>query len=136
MKLRLKTIKNDEAGYIYPITNYQYKKMLNHWKNNNSDAEDAFKISNTNNIIRSEFISKNLKLALPVPTIAFVNIQKPEGNEWSPDFNNKSRLEEVKILSEHNHNNYKAYILINKSHHIFNKKQPAKFILKKIKELL
>lgn len=136
IKLRLKTIKTDEAGYIYPITNIQYKKLLQKWKNNNNDINDAYKISNINNIIRSEFIEKHLKLELPIPTIAFVNIQKPKGDEWSKDFNNKTRLEEVKVLIKHNPNNYKAYILENKSHFIFNKKQAAKFIIKKIKEVI
>ena len=64
MKIRLQSIKNDKAGYIYPITNSQYKKLLNNWKINNKDVEDAYKISNTNNIIRSEFMAKNLKLKL------------------------------------------------------------------------
>jgi len=35
--------------------------------------------------IRSSFFSKHLKLELPVPTTAFVNIMKLEGDEWSKD---------------------------------------------------
>ena len=136
MKLRLKSLKNDKAGYLYPITNSQYNQILNKLKNKNIDIEDIYKINNIHNIIRSEFIAKKLKLSLPIKTLAFVNIQKPEKDEKSKDFNNKTRLEEVKILQKLNPENYKAYIFENKNHYIFNKKQPAKEIIKKIKNIL
>ena len=132
MKIRLKILDD----YIYPITNEKYKKMLQRWKINHTDSEDAYKINNLNNYIRSLFISQHLKLELPVKTIAFVNIQKPEKDEWSKDFNNKRRLEEVKILEKHNPENYEAVIFTNKSHYIFNKIQPAKKIILKIKEII
>ena len=136
MKLRLKSLKNDKAGYLYPITNSQYNQILNKLKNKNIDIEDIYKINNIHNIIRSEFIAKKLKLSLPIKTLAFVNIQKPEKDEKSKDFNNKTRLEEVKILQKLNPENYKAYIFENKNHYIFNKKQPAKEIIKEIKNIL
>jgi hypothetical protein len=79
MKIRLKVVDDD----IYPITNAKYKKMLQNWKINQSDVEDAYKINNLNNYIRSLFISQHLKLELPVPTLAFVNIQEIEKDEWS-----------------------------------------------------
>jgi hypothetical protein len=74
MKLRLKSLKNDKAGYLYPITNSQYNQILNKLKNKNIDIEDIYKINNIHNIIRSEFIAKKLKLSLPIKTLAFVNI--------------------------------------------------------------
>ena len=93
--------------------------MLENWKTNNTDVEDAYKINSLNNYIRSLFISEHLKLELPDPTLAFVNLQEPEKDEWSKDFNNKRRLAEVKILEKHNHDNYKAIIFTNKTHYIF-----------------
>jgi len=131
MKIRLKDINND----IYPITNYAYKKMLQNWKENHSDIEDLYKIHNLNLHIRSIFISKHLKLELKVPTLAFVNIQKIEKDEWSISFNNKRRLAEVKILKKHNPVNYKAIIFTNKTHFIYDKIQAAKAIIKEIKSI-
>jgi hypothetical protein len=139
MKERIKNLKTDKAGHIYPITNSQYKKLLEILKTNNKNIvniENIFKISNINNIIRSEFISQHLTLKLPIPTLAFVNIQKPEGDEWSKDFNNKRRLNEIKILKKYNPENYKAIILKNKTHYVFNKIQPAKEIIKYIQKLI
>ena len=132
MKARLKELDNG----LYPITNAKYKKMLLDWKNNNTNIEDAYKINSLNNYIRSIFFSKYLNLELPVPTLSFVNIQDPEGKEWSKDFNNKRRLNEVKILEKKNPDNYKAIIMTNKTHYIFNKIQPAKLIIKQIKNIL
>jgi hypothetical protein len=132
MKIRLKVV--DDG--IYPITNLKYKKMLENWKTNNTDVEDAYKINSLNNYIRSLFISEHLKLELPVPTLSFVNLQEPEKDEWSKDFNNKRRLAEVKILEKHNHDNYKAIIFTNKTHYIFDKIQPAKAIIKEIKKII
>jgi hypothetical protein len=144
MKARLKMLEkgtdksdlSDKSDKSF--TNTKYKKMLNNWKINNSDVEDAYKISYLNNYIRSLFISKHLKLELPVPTLAFVNMMKPEGDEWSEYFNNKRRLEEVKILKKHNKmsHNYKSIIFINKTHYIFDKIQPAKEIIKQIKNII
>ena len=132
MKIRLKVV--DDG--IYPITNAKYKKMLNDWKTNHTDVEDAYKINSLNNYIRSLFISEHLKLELPVPTLAFVNIQKPEKDEWSTDFNNKRRLAEVKTLEKNNPDNYKAIIFTNKTHYIYDKIQPAKAIIKEIKNII
>jgi hypothetical protein len=139
MKERLKNLETDKAGHIYPITNSQYKKLLEILKTNNKNIvniENIFRISNINNIIRSEFISQHLTLKLPIPTLAFVNIQKPEGDEWSKDFNNKRRLNEIKILKKYNPENYKAIIFTNKTHYIFDKIQPAKEIIKYIQKLI
>ena len=133
IKKRLKELKNDKAGYEYPIINNKYKKMLNDWKINHTDIENAYKINNTNNIIRTVFTEKYLNLELPVKTLSFVNIQKPEKKEWSKEFNNKTRLDEVKILQNKNPDKYIAYILENKSHYIFNKKSASNFIISKIK---
>ena len=132
MKIRLNVLNNG----LYPITNKKFKKMIQDWKSNHSDIEDAYKLLFLTNYIRSLFISKHLKIELPVPTLAFVNIQKPEKDEWSEDFNNKLRLAEVKILEKNNPDNYKAIIFTNKSHYIFNMIQPAKIIIKQIKDII
>ena len=136
MKARLKMLEDGINKLDKSISNAKYKKMLQNWKTNNTDIEDAYKISYLNNYIRSLFISQHLKLELPVPTLAFVNIQKPEKDEWSKDFNNKRRLEEVKIVKKNNPSNYKAIIFTNKTHYIFDKLQPAKAIIKQIKHII
>ena len=135
MKIRLKMDIDDLKNTKYPITNAQYKKLLQEWKTK-GDIEDAHKINNINHYIRSLFFSKHLKLELPVPTLAFVNIMKPEGNILNIAFTNKLKLEEVKILKKYNPDNYKAIIFTNKTHYIFDKIQPAKAIIKEIKNII
>ena len=132
MKIRLKIV--DDG--IYPITNAKYKKMLQDWKTTQTNIEDAYKINSLNNYIRSLFISQHLNLELHAHILAFVNIQEPEKDEWSKDFNNKRRLAEIKILKKHNPDNYKAIIFTNKTHYIFDKIQPAKSIIKEIKNII
>ena len=135
MKLRLKEI--DSSGINdKPITNIKFKKMLENWKNNHTNIEDMYKINDICHHIRSTFISKHLNLKLSVPTTAFVNIQKPEGKEWSKSFNNATRFAEVKILEKYNHKNYNALIFVNKNHYIFDMIQPAKEIIKQIKLII
>ena len=119
---------------IYPITNAKYKKMLQALKKTKTDLKDILNIYFINGYIRVLFTSQHLKLELPVPTLAFVNLQKPEGDEWSIDFNNKLRLEQVKTLEKHNPENYKAIIFTNETHYIFNSIQSAKAIIKEIKK--
>ena len=120
---------------MYPITNAKYKKMLQDLKINQTD-EDVNKISSINSYIRTLFISKHLKLELPVPTLSFVNIQKPKSYEYPKDFNDNKRIIEVKTLEKLNPKNYKAIIFINKTHCIFNMIQPAKTIIKEIKNII
>ena len=135
MKLRLQNI--DKSGINNkPITNTKFKKMLEKLKKINDNVEDMYSINDVCHHIRSNFFKKHLKLELPVPTIAFVNIQKPEKDEWAKDFNNITRLEEVKILKKHNPDNYKAIVMTNKTHYIFNMIQPAKEIIKEIKSII
>jgi hypothetical protein len=135
MKLRLQSI--DFSGINdKPITNIKFKKMLDAWKNTHENIEDMWLINCICHHIRSSFFSKHLKLELSVPTLAFVNIQEPEKAEWSKAFNNKRRLEEVKILKKHNPENYNAIIFTNKNHYIFNMIQPAKEIINHIKNIL
>ena len=121
---------------IYPITNAKYKKMLQELKKTKTELKDILNIYYINSYIRVLFISQHLKLELPVPTLAFVNINEPEGDEWAKDFNNKLRLEQVKTLEKHNSENYKAIIFTNKTHYIFDKIQPAKAIIKEIKKII
>jgi hypothetical protein len=125
---------DDLKNTKYPITNAQYKNMLQELKTKGG-IEDAHKINNINHYIRSLFFSKHLKLELSVPTIAFVNIQEPEGNILNIAFTNKLKLEEVKILTKYNPENYKAIIFTNKTHYIFNMIQPANIIIKQIKNI-
>jgi hypothetical protein len=110
--------------------------MLLDWKTNNTNLEDAYKINYLNNYIRTLFFSKHLDLQLQVPTLSFVNIQEPERKERSKDFNNKRRLNEIKILEKKNPEKYKAIIFTNKTHYIFDKIQPAKAIIKEIKNII
>jgi hypothetical protein len=132
MKIRLKSIDNG----LYPITNSEYKKMLQYWKLNHTDGEYLYKINDLNNYIKSLFFSQHLKLELPVPTLAFVNMQKPEGDERSKDFNNNRRMSEIKILKKHNPDNYTAIIFTNTTHYIFDMIEPAKEIIKEIKNII
>lgn len=135
IKFRLQMLYNNIKN-IYPITNKNYKKMLDNWKINNKDIEDAYKINDINNYIRTHFIHNNLNLKLSVPTIAFINMQEPEKNEWSEDFNNKRRLQEMNILKRINSKNYIPYIFTNKTHYIFNKETASNKIITIIKKYL
>ena len=135
MKIRLHTF-NSSGINNKPITNIKFKKMLEKWKHEHDNIEDMYLINYVCHNIRSSFFSNHLKLELEVPTLAFVNIQDPEKDEWSKDFNNKQRLEEVKILKKHNNDNYKAIIFTNKNHYIFDMIQPAKEIIKQIKNII
>ena len=111
--------------------------MLQDWENNNTDIEDMYLINTINHYIRSSYFSKHLKLKLSVPTTSFVNIQKPEkDDEWAKDFNNKTRLNEIKILKKHNPDKYKSFVFVNKTHYIFDNIQPAKKIIKYIKTII
>ena len=47
MKFRLKML-YDNIKNVYPITNKNYKKLLDNWKVNNKDIEDAYKINDIN----------------------------------------------------------------------------------------
>lgn len=135
MKCRLKIYYNLTKD-IYPLTNKNYKKLLNNWKINHTDIEDGYKIDAINIYIRSIFIHENLNLKLSVPTIAFINIQEPEKDEQDEIFNNKRRLQEMNILKRINTSNYIPYIFKNKTHYIFNKKSAANKIINIIKNYL
>jgi hypothetical protein len=135
MKLRLQTI--DKSGINdTPMTNLKFKKMLEKWEKINDNIEDMYAINDVCHHIRSNFFRKHLKLELHVPTISFVNIQKPEKTDREIGWNNKTRLDEVKILKKHNPDNYQAIIMTNKTHYIFNMIQPAKEIIKQIKNII
>lgn len=118
------------------MTNSKFKKMLERWKKMNDNVEDMYNINDVCHHIRSNFFQKHLKLELCVPTLSFVNIQRVEKDEWSADFNNKTRLNEVKTLTKHNPENYKAIVMTNKTHYIFNMIQPAKEIIKQITNII
>lgn len=133
INLRLKDLYNDIEN-IYPITNNNFKLMLEKWKIDSNDKEDAYKLLYLTLYIRTLFIRNKLNLKLPVRTISFVNIQKPEKSEYSLEFNNETRLREIEILKNKNPQNFSAYIFENKTHYIFNEKQPAKKIISVIRD--
>ena len=140
MKIKLKELKHLSKD-LYPITNAKYKKILQGVKENNTNTEDILtenilKIYYLNGYIKALFISQHLKLKLPVPTLAFVNMQEPEGTSWSNEFNNHRRTAEIKILKKHNPDNYTAIIFTNKTHYIFDMIEPAKEIINQIKSII
>ena len=135
MKIKLKELKHLSKD-LYPITNAKYKKILQGLKENHTNTEDILKIYYLNGYIKALFISQHLKLKLPVPTLAFVNMQEPEGSSWSNEFNNNRRMAEIKILKKHNPDNYTAIIFTNKTHYIFDMIEPAKEIIEQIKSII
>ena len=135
MKIKLKELKHLSKD-LYPITNTKYKKILQGLKENHTNTEDILKIYYLNGYIKALFISQHLKLKLPVPTLAFVNMQEPEGSSWSNEFNNNRRMAEIKILKKHNPDNYTAIIFTNKTHYIFDMIEPAKEIIEQIKSII
>lgn len=134
MKLRLQEINNSGIN-DKPISNIKFKKMLYKLKNKKTTIDDIYLVNDVIHNKRSVFISKYLKLNLSIPTTSFVNIQKPEGSEWSKYSNNKTRLRDIKVLKDNNPTNFNAFIFTNKSHYIFNKIQPAKKIINYINDL-
>ena len=134
MKLRLNNIYNyrlNKSNINYKqITNKKFKKMLQDWKDCHTDIEDMYLINDISHMIRSSYFSKHLKLKLSVPTTSFVNIEKPEKQSVPKDFNNKTKLNEIKILEKHNPDKYKAFVFINKTHYVFYDIQPATKIIK------
>jgi len=120
---------------LYPITNAKYKKMLLKWKEHNEEFENVWTLKYLHLYIRLLFFSKHLKLELSVPTLTFFNIVKPATKENDLD-RNKEILEEIKILKKYNPEKYKAIKFFNKSHYIFNMIQPAKEIIKQIKNII
>ena len=135
MKIKLKELKHLSKD-LYPITNAKYKKILQDLKENDTNTEDILKIYYLNGYTKALFISQHLKLKLPVPTLAFVNMQEPEGSSWSEEFNNKRRMAEIKLLKKHNPDNYTAIIFTNKTHYIFDMIESAKEIIKQIKSII
>jgi len=104
------------------ITNKKFKELLNNIQKTKGTREEINYIRTVSAYLRTIFISKKLKLNLPVKTTSFVNIQKPQ----KTPFYNKKRINEIKILKKINPKNYKAIVLINKTHKVFNKKSTIK----------
>jgi hypothetical protein len=134
IKLRLKSFEEDKKErLIYPITNRDYKILLNSIKKNKDDTWK--KIITTSNYIRTKFISKYINIEFKIPVISFIYISKSDKNEYGYEFNNDTKLREIDILSKKNPKMYNSYI-INSSHWIFNKKQDANIIISTIKKTL
>jgi hypothetical protein len=135
MKLRLQQVRESYKNKS-PIDDVKLRDMLGRWKINHTNIDDMYLINDICHNVRSTFFSKHLKLKLPVPTLSFVNIQEPEGDELSNDFNNNRRMAEIKILKKHNPDNYTAIIFTNKTHYIFDMIESAKEIIKQIKSII
>ena len=90
-------------------------------------------IKDSGNYMRAMFFSKRLSIKLPVDTISFVNFEKPEHEKHTSQdyFTNKRKKIEIDILSKANPN-YKAVILNNKTHCVFDTISVAKLIINSI----
>jgi hypothetical protein len=138
MRIRLETLKTDKAGMTYPLTDQSVKKILRDIQRKKENDDALYHFNNSTSYQRSLdfFQFMNLKrFIFSVPVLYFVNVQNPEKDEWSRDFNNETRLNQVKFL--HRLNNatmFQYFVLTNKTHMIFNKKQPCRFIISKIAE--
>lgn len=132
LNLRLKSFEDDKIDrLVYPITNNKYIKLLNELKINKNDGWK--KIITTSNYIRTLFAKNNINTKFKIPVMSFVYISKPDKNEFGFEFNNETKLREIDLLSKLNSKMYKSYQLNNVGHCVFNKKQPANFIINKIK---
>jgi pimeloyl-ACP methyl ester carboxylesterase len=138
MRLRLETLRTDKAGMTYPLTDQSVKKLLRDIQRKKENDDALYHFNNSMNYQRSldffQFMNTK-RFLFSVPVLYFVNVQNPEKDEWSKDFNNETRLNQVKFL--HRLNNatmFQYFILTNKTHMIFNKKQPCQFIISKIAE--
>jgi hypothetical protein len=131
IKLRLKNI-NSTGINKSSISNEQFKKMLKRLKNKDIKiiGDDVRELGDIIIYKRLMFISKHLKLTLPVPTTSFVNMQDADGLEWK-----KIKTREIKTLKAYNPTKFKTVVFINKGHHVFNKIKPAKKIIKHINAL-
>lgn len=105
--------------------------MLEEWKANHTNIKDMYLINDVCHNVRSTFFSKPLRLKLPVPTLAFVNVEDPEG-ESEPDSTNFAKLREIRTLKKHNPKTYKAIVFTNKTHCVYDMVEPAKEIIKQI----
>lgn len=128
MLLQLKDLENTS------ITNIKLQKMLNNLKINNTD-ENLKIVENTIYYIIYKFYNKHLDLKLPIKTTSFINIENPEEYKWQK-YNNKNRLNEIKILKKLNPDNFSVIIFENKTHMVYDKIQPAKKIIKYIDNLI
>ena len=111
-------------------TNSQLQKMLYELKNNYSE-ENFIKLEKFIDYIKFLNYSKKIKLIFKIKTTSFINIDEPAKYSWQKD-NNNNRLYEIKILQKMNPENYIPIIFTNKTHLIYDKKQPANKIIKYI----
>ena len=111
-------------------TNSQLQKMLYELKN--SYSEDNFlKLEKFIDYIKFLNYYKKIKCQFYTPTTSFINIYEPTTEDWQKD-NNNNRLYEAKILQKTNPENYNPIFFLNKSHMVYDKKQPANKIIKYI----
>ena len=133
LKIRLKSFTEDKKDrLIYPLTNENFRNLLKQLKKNKDDTWK--KIMTLGNYIRTKFINKHIKTEFKIPVISFPYISKPEKNELGYEFNNKTKLREIDILSKINPKMYESHLMVNSGHCVFNKKNDAKFIISIIKK--
>ena len=111
-------------------TNSQLQKMLYELKNNYSE-ENFIKLEKFIDYIKFLNYSKKIMQIFTIKTTSFINIYKPPKYKWQKD-NNNNRLNEIEILQKTNPENYIPIIFTNKTHMIYDKKQPANKIIKYI----
>ena len=111
-------------------TNSQLQKMLYELKNNYSE-ENFIKLEKFIGYIKFLNYSKKIMQIFTIKTTSFINIYKPPKYKWQKD-NNNNRLNEIEILQKTNPENYIPIIFTNKTHMIYDKKQPANKIIKYI----
>jgi len=115
-------------------TNSHLQKMLYDLKNNYTE-ENFIKLEHFIDYIKFLNYSKKIKLIFKVKTTSFINIDELAKYSWQKD-NNNNRLYEIKILQKMNPENYIPIIFINKTHMIYDKKQPANKIIKYITNII
>ena len=136
IKQRLNTFKLKLEKYGTKMTNTKYKKILNNIKKNNTNGDNIFYIINISIYNIFLFISKNINTKFDVPTTSFVNFQIPTHPKAKLLGFPENKKNEIKLLKKYNPDKFKAFTFINKTHKIFDNKQPANKIIKYIKTII
>ena len=113
------------------VSNATFKKMLNKLKIEETTAmADVMAVAKLILYKRLVFITKHLKLKLPVPTTSFVNIKT--GDEK----HNKMKLIDIETLETHNPTMFNKVMFVDKGHMVFRETQPAEKIIKCISDCI
>lgn len=137
----------EKFDYIKDITNAKYKHILEQLKHNKIVYTDSHTdqspytdqlisiLTNIHIYVRLLSAVKYLKLEFSIPVTSFINIETDNKTNLVT-FQNKTKLEEIELLKKDNPDTFTSIIFTNKTHYIFNKIQPAKQIIKYIKNLI